>query len=108
MSRQTLKKMISKFGKIAELGCCKEEDGNAFQMKPRKKSLLPRSKERPVPNSSARALPIDLSHSWFTGQKALRSIVKWYPYKIQAVQALNPADSDEHTQFARLFGQNNR
>ncbi|GBM41905.1 hypothetical protein AVEN_13623-1 [Araneus ventricosus] len=50
MSRQALRKMITKFEGLGSWLCCKEEYGNSCQMKLQKKSLLPKSKESPVPN----------------------------------------------------------
>ncbi|GBO17477.1 hypothetical protein AVEN_21163-1 [Araneus ventricosus] len=44
------KNMIIKFEGIGNLGFCKQEDGSGIQRNLRKQSLLPRSKESPVPN----------------------------------------------------------
>ncbi|GBM77687.1 hypothetical protein AVEN_22398-1 [Araneus ventricosus] len=57
-------------------------------------------------STSAQAVPCGLSLSWSTVRKIRRSFVKWYPYKIHVVQALNPAGPYKRTQFARFFVEN--
>ncbi|GBN10423.1 hypothetical protein AVEN_190775-1 [Araneus ventricosus] len=97
-----VKKMISKFEKIGELGPLQGKGRKRLSTKLRKKSLLPWSKERPVPNkSSPRTVSIDWSLPWSTLRKALRIHTK-------VVQAMNPANPEKLIQLAGFFVQNNR
>ena len=53
--------------------------------------------------SSARAVLHDLSLVWSTVRKILMSSLKRYPYKINFMQQLNPADYRKRLNFVTSF-----
>lgn len=82
--------------------CCQEEGGNRFQVKPRKKLRLPLLIEGPVPDILEREFALckrfvySLSMVW----NILRSILKWYRYKIHIMQMLHLQDLHHRFDFA--------
>lgn len=54
-------------------------------------------------SSSARAVSRQLNIPWSTVRKVLRTIVKWYPYKLHITHQLLPHDADIRIDFALTF-----
>ena len=83
--------MITKFEKTGEwsvmLGRLKKQISNetveevAFAM-------VERESDSQYSSSNAQAISHDLSLPWSVARKILRSVLKWYPYKINFVQEL--------------------
>ncbi|GBO04107.1 hypothetical protein AVEN_203796-1 [Araneus ventricosus] len=102
MSRQALKKMITKFREAGELGVLQGRWRKQLSNKTTEEvalAVVERASGSQYSWTSARAVSRDLFLPWSTVQNVLRYIVKWYPYKIHVVQALKPADPDKRTQF---------
>ncbi|GBL83421.1 hypothetical protein AVEN_110719-1 [Araneus ventricosus] len=106
VSRQALKKMITKFEKIGELCVLQGRGRKRLSNESAEEVILAvieRASGSQYSSTCARTVSLHLSLPWFTVRKVLRSIVKWYPYKIQVVQELNSVNPDKYTEFARIL-----
>lgn len=106
MSRQALKKMMTKFEETGELRVLQGRGRKRISQETAEEvalAVVDRASASQYSVTSARAVSRDLSLPWSTVRKILRAIIKWYPYKIHVVQALNPSDPEKRTDFARMF-----
>ncbi|GBN13602.1 hypothetical protein AVEN_260752-1 [Araneus ventricosus] len=102
MSRQALKKMITKFEDAGELGVLQGRLRKRLSNETAEEvalAVVEIASGSQYSSTSARAVSRHLSLPWSTVQNVLRYIVKWYPYKIHVVQALKLWEPDKRTQF---------
>ncbi|GBM14027.1 hypothetical protein AVEN_166208-1 [Araneus ventricosus] len=105
MSRLDLEKMITVFKGNGELGVLQGRGRKWLSNEIAEEvslAVIERAFGSQYFSTSARAVSRDLSLAWCTVRKVFRSIVKFYPFRIPAVAALNPADPDKCTQFASI------
>lgn len=106
MSKNGLKKMIMKFEATGDFGV---QPGRGRKPVANETvadvttAVVERASTSRYSSASARSVSRELAIPWSTVRKILRSILKWYPYKIHMVQMLQPQDHRTRYDFACRF-----